>query len=101
MSIHRKLVNQIMTVQYRLHGEFAFHDYNPDSPLDRDWSFSQPEDDFFGGFMSEQGSPLFRGEWSHARLIEISRSIAGARFLKQQGTNVLCCFVEEAMLLPR
>lgn len=100
MSIHKRLVNQIMTVQYRIHGDFTIPAYNPHSPLDRAWSFAQPEDDFFGGFMSEQGSPLFRGKWTDERLVELCRSFTGSNYLKEEGTNVLCSFVEECMILP-
>lgn len=101
MSIHKRLVNQIMTIQFRIHGEMTFPAYNPHSPLDRAWSFAQPEDDFFGGLMSEQGSPLFRGEWTNQRLIELIRSFSGSSSLNEQSMNILCAFVEEAMLLPR
>lgn len=103
-GIHKRLVNQIMTVQLRLHGEFAFHPFNPDSPLDRDWSWSQPEDDLFGGFTSEQGSPLFRSSWSQQRLAKICQSISGTKILQSigevQSLYFICALVEEGFILP-
>jgi len=104
-GIHKRLVNQIMTVQLRLHGEFAFHSFNPDSPLDRDWSWAQPQgDDLFGGFMSEQGSPLFRSAWSQNKLAKLCQAITGVSVLQGAGETqslyFVCALVEEGLLLP-